>query len=65
MLATAPSLASAPWPQADAMYLLLLRCAEEIRLLADPAGEEELDLLWNAIDAYEASRWRQQTSGAA
>jgi hypothetical protein len=55
-----------PWTQADAMYLLLLRRAEEMRALqADPAFEEELDTLWNALDAYEASRWPGRTSGAA
>jgi hypothetical protein len=55
-----------PWTQADAMYLLLRRRAEEMRAhQSDPACEEELDSLWNAIDAYEARRWPGRTSEVA
>ena len=47
-----------PWTQADAMYLLLARRADQLRAhRADPAYEEEIDGLWNAIEAYEAQRW--------
>jgi hypothetical protein len=47
-----------PWTEADAMYLLLVRRAAELRdRRSDVAPEEELDGLWNAIDAYEARRW--------
>ena len=47
-----------PWTQADAMYLLLVRRADQLRAHRDdPAYEEEIDGLWNAIDAYEAQRW--------
>ena len=55
-----------PWTQADAMYLLLVRRADQLRACrADPAYEEEIDGLWNAIDAYEARRWADQPSEAA
>ena len=44
--------------EADAMYLLLVRRADQLRACrSDPAYEEEIDCLWNAIDAYEARRW--------
>jgi hypothetical protein len=47
-----------PWTEADAMYLLLVRRADQLRACrSDPAYEEEIDGLWNAIDAYEARRW--------
>ena len=47
-----------PWTQADAMYLLLVRRADQLRAhRADPAYEEEIDSLWTAIEAYEAQRW--------
>ena len=47
-----------PWTEADAMYLLLVRRAAELRDRRLDAGqEEELDCLWNAIDSYEAKRW--------
>ena len=47
-----------PWTEADAMYLLLVRRADQLRACrSDPAYEEEIDCLWNAIDAYEARRW--------
>jgi hypothetical protein len=47
-----------PWTEADAMYLLLVRRAAELRdRRSDVAHEDELDCLWNAIDAYEARRW--------
>jgi len=47
-----------PWTEADAMYLLLVRRADQLRACrGDPAYEEEIDGLWNAIDAYEARRW--------
>ena len=47
-----------PWTQADAMYLLLVRRADQLRAhRADSAYEEEIDSLWNAIEAYEAQRW--------
>ena len=48
-----------PWNEADAMYLLLVRRADQLRgCRSHPAYEEEIDCLWNAIDAYE-KRWKQ------
>jgi hypothetical protein len=47
-----------PWTEADAMYLLLIRRAVQLRSShSDPVYEQEFDCLWNAIDAYEAKRW--------
>ena len=47
-----------PWTEADAMYLLLVRRADQLRACrSDPAYEEEIDCLWNVIDAYEGRRW--------
>ena len=44
-----------PWTEADAMYLLLVRRADQLRACrGDPVYEEEIDGLWNAIDGYEA-----------
>ena len=49
-----------PWTEADAMYLLLVRRADQLRgCRFHPAYEEEIDCLWNAIDAYEAKRWNE------
>ena len=46
-----------PWTEVGAMYLLLVRRAELRAFRLNPAYEEEIDCLWNAIDAYEARRW--------
>ncbi len=58
-----------PWTEADAMYLLLIRRAYQLRACsAHPAYEEEIDCLSNTIDAYEAKRWnsmREPPSEAA
>jgi hypothetical protein len=55
-----------PWTQADAMYLLLVRRADQLRACrSDPAYEDEIDRLWNAIDAYETRRWAERPSEAA
>ena len=44
-----------PWTEADAMYLLLVRRADQLRACrGDPVYGEEIDGLWNAIDGYEA-----------
>jgi hypothetical protein len=47
-----------PWTEADALYLLLLRRADQLRAYcSDPAYKEEIDGLWSAIETYEARRW--------
>ena len=46
-----------PWTEADAMYLLLVRRASELRDCSPGAPEEEeRDCVWAAIEAYEAKR---------
>ena len=52
-----------PWTEADKMYLLLVRRAEELGNY-DPGSpeEEEFDCVSNAIAAYEAKRWVQRPS---
>ena len=47
-----------PWTETDAMFLLLVKRAAELRARSVASEEEELDCLLNAIDAYEAKRWQ-------
>ena len=47
-----------PWTETDAMFLLLVKRAAELRARSEASDEEELDCLVNAIDAYEAKRWQ-------
>jgi hypothetical protein len=47
-----------PWIETDAMFLLLVKRAAELRARSDACDEEELDCLVNVIDAYEAKRWQ-------
>ena len=47
-----------PWTEADAMYLLLVRRAADLRNYGPGTPEaEEFDCVSNAIAAYEAKRW--------
>jgi hypothetical protein len=46
-----------PWIEADAMYLLLVRRAADLRdCNAGSAEEEERDCVWAVLEAYEAKR---------
>ena len=45
-----------PWTEADAMFLLLVKRAADLRARSEALEEEELDLL-NVMDAYETKRW--------
>lgn len=47
-----------PWHEADAMFLLLIRRASDLRTVKHGSPEEEeLDCLTNAVEAYQARRW--------
>jgi len=55
-----------PWTEADAMYLLLVRHAADLRKCGPGSPEEEqLDRVWNTIEAYEAKRWVQKKEAAS
>jgi hypothetical protein len=46
-----------PWFEADAMYLLLVRRAADLRdCNPGSAEEEERDCVWAVLEAYEAKR---------
>ena len=46
-----------PWFEADAMYLLLVRRAADLRhCKPGTAEEEERDCVWAVLEAYEAKR---------
>lgn len=50
-------LAEFPWFEADAMYLLLVRRAADLRdCNSGSAEEEERDCVWAVLEAYEAKR---------
>jgi len=50
-----------PWTEADAMYLLLVRQAADLRDRGPGTPEEEqLDRVWNTVEAYAAKRWSQR-----
>jgi hypothetical protein len=52
-----PVLTEFPWFEADAMYLLLIRRALELRnSKPGSAEEEELDCVSATLEAYEAKR---------
>jgi hypothetical protein len=42
----------------DSMYKLLVNRAEELEAAGDASGEEELESLYEVIEAYEAKRWQ-------
>ena len=47
-----------PWTETDAMFLLLVKRAAELRARSEASAEEELDCLLSVMDAYEAKRWQ-------
>jgi hypothetical protein len=50
-----------PWTEADAMYLLLVRRAADLRSSGPGSSdEEEFDRVCNTLEAYEAKRWAQR-----
>jgi len=54
-----------PWFEADAMYLLLVRRAADLRdCKPGSAEEEERDCVWAVLEAYEAKRGKKTLSGA-
>jgi hypothetical protein len=46
-----------PWHEADAMFLLLVRRAADLKASEHGSSEEELDCVTNAVTAYEMKRW--------
>ena len=47
-----------PWTETDAMYLVLLKRAADLRARGEASKEDELDCLLNVMEAYEAKRWQ-------
>ena len=43
---------------ADSMYKLLVNRAEELEAADNASGEEELESLYEVIEAYESKRWQ-------
>ena len=49
-----------PWSETDAMFLVLVKRAADLRARGEASEAEELDSLLNVMDAYEAKRWQAQ-----
>jgi len=47
-----------PWTETDAMFLLLVKRAADLRARSEVSEEQELDCLLNVMEAYEAKRWQ-------
>ena len=47
-----------PWSETDAMFLVLVKRAADLRARGEASEEDELDRLLNVMDAYEAKRWQ-------
>lgn len=58
-------MAEFPWTEADAMYLLLLRQAADLRSHGTLPGNDQLDRLSHAIEAYEVKRWQAKKAAAS
>ena len=50
-----------PWIETDAMFLVLVKRAADLRARGEASEAEELDSLLNVMDAYEAKRWQAET----
>ena len=54
-----------PWTEADAIYLLLLRHAADLRSHGTAPEEDQLHLVSHAIEAYESKRWQGKKAAGA
>ena len=53
-----------PWTEADAMYLLLLRQAADLRSHGTAPENDQLNRVSHALEAYEAKRWQAKKAAA-
>ena len=58
-------MAEFPWTEADAMYLLLLRQAADLRSHGTLPGDDQFDRVSQAIEAYEVKRWQAKKAAAS
>jgi hypothetical protein len=53
-----------PWTEADAMYLLLLRHAADLRSHGTAPDDDQLHRVSHALEAYEVKRWQAKKAAA-
>jgi hypothetical protein len=53
-----------PWAEADAMYLLLLRQAADLRCHGSASDDDQLNRVSRAVEAYEVKRWQAKKAAA-
>ena len=57
-------MAEFPWTEADAMYLVLLRQAADLRSHGILPGDDRLDRGSHALEAYEVKRWQAKKAAS-